>query len=557
MTFEVRALEFNGRENVWKPARVLAALDYMVRTGLNTFVLNDISIAERLVYPGRYFGSGEGDTNVHARYARSFRALYEYMPGGRSRRYKDVEYVRWVIRRATERDIDVYLNNKEIFFPDAILELRPELRIDGVVCPTHPFWGEFLSTKYTELYQDLPGLTGMITSPATGESRVSIAHNHCPCDRCAAMSPSEWYEWIITSMYGPSAEYGKRLVVRDFVFDRRTQNDLAAAWKALPGDIVVCLKNTPHDYYPTFPHNPRISADQGREQWVEFDSMGQYFGWGVAPAIIIDDTRRRFGHAAANGVTGVLNRVDWEAQHGHSCFETPNILNLYAFAALSLEAATTDEDIFRAWLADADAVAPGGDVERCVTWLTATLGQSWPVVAGALYAHGCVFSDSSTFPVSVEHAFWLGEEKNSRRDWDPVAFDALASDPANVRSLLAEKDDAVALVRRLRARVESENPGLTVEFYDDLVERFGVFELYITGFWHAMRCAALGRHLRDFGRDADPQLAGMLDEVLRGTAEYCDRLDTHAVGDTYPACLLLSGQRLRALHDDVSRVAAG
>jgi len=554
--FETRALELNGRENVWRPDRVLAVLDHMVTTGLNTLVLNDIAIAERLVYPGRYFGATPEDTNVHARYAKAFRNLYAYMPGGRSRRYKDVEYLRWVIRRADERGIDVYLNNKEIFFPDAILELHPELQKDGVVCPTDPFWGEFLEVKYTELFEDLPGLKGMITSPATGESRVSIAHNHCTCERCANTVPSDWYEWVITSIHRPVSAAGKLLVVRDFVFDRKTQDDLAAAWAALPTEIVVCLKNTPHDYYPPFPHNPRITADQGRPQWVEFDAMGQYFGWGIAPAIIIDDFRDRLRFAERNAVTGVLCRVDWEAQHGHTCFETPNLVNLHAFAALSRDLATGAGTIWRAWLDDVGALPPDIDerqVQRCVDWLQQTLGRSWPVVAGTLYAHGCVFSDSSTFPVSIDHAFWLGEEKNSRRDWEPAAWDALAPDAENVRDLLAEKEAAVALVAELRRLVEAENPGFRVEFYDDLIERFEVFELYVTGFRHAMRCAAVARHVLTYGDAADTGLLGTLEEALRETAAYCDLLDTHTIGDSYPACLLLADQRLRSLHDDVVR----
>jgi len=37
---------------------------------------------------------------------------------------------------------------------------------------------------------------------------------------------------------------------------------------ALPGDIAYSMKNTPHDYYPTFPHNPASARCQGtRSSW--------------------------------------------------------------------------------------------------------------------------------------------------------------------------------------------------------------------------------------------------------------------------------------------------
>lgn len=559
-TFNIRALEFNDPTNLWNAKMIASALDYMADTGLNALVLNDVAMLERMVYPGRLFGSTENETNVHARYSRAFRQLYRYAPRGRSRRYKDVEFVRWVIRRASERGIMVYLSNKEVFFPDVLLELHPEVQVNAVVCPTHPYWPEFLEIKYTELFEDLPGLTGLITSPATGESRVSISGNRCTCERCAKTDPADWYQSIIMSIYRPTSAAGKELVVRDFVFDRKTQDDLANAWARLPKDIVVCLKNTPHDYYPTFPHNPRITPDQDRAQWVEFDSMGQYYGWGIAPAVLIDDTRDRMSFAESCDVVGVLSRTDWEALHGHSCFDTPNLVNLYAFAQIALDLDAPERDMYAAWLRDAGALpADASDdlVDRCTQWLAQTLGRSWPVVAGSLYAHGCVFSDSSTFPVSVEHAFWLGEEKNSLRDWDPAEWDALAPAAHNVRSLLAEKDRALALFAEIDTAVRAGNPGLEDWFYRDLLHRIEIFGLYVTGFRHAMYNAAIARHIMTAGDAADPDLVAILPEAQREMREYCDRLETHEDGDWYPAFIVMSGQRLRTLHDDVEKLVAG
>ena len=85
------------------------------------------------------------------------------------------------------------------------------------------------------------------------------------------------------------------------------------------------------------------------------------------------------------------------------------------------------------------------------------LGGSWEITRRACYVQDCVFSDSTNYPVSLDHAFWLAEEKNSLRDWDPAKADALAPTEAVALAVMAEKDEAVSraealLVRAVRAR---------------------------------------------------------------------------------------------------------
>jgi hypothetical protein len=74
--------------------------------------------------------------------------------------------------------------------------------------------------------------------------------------------------------------------------------------------IVISLKNTPHDFYPTFPDNARIGDVGNHPQWVEFDTWGQFFGLGVVPSIILDDLSQRFRHSAKSGVSGVIALLD-------------------------------------------------------------------------------------------------------------------------------------------------------------------------------------------------------------------------------------------------------
>src|SRR5690606_21912305 len=127
---------------------------------------------------------------VNRRYRSAFRSLYHHDPGRRSRPYQHLSYMRWVARRAHDRGIEVYLNNKELFFPDSLLRLRPDLVVDGSPCPTAPGWLDFLRAKYDELFTDFPELAGTITAPGTGESRLSFAAGWCDCKRCAVTDPA-------------------------------------------------------------------------------------------------------------------------------------------------------------------------------------------------------------------------------------------------------------------------------------------------------------------------------------------------------------------------------
>ncbi|TDD95405.1 hypothetical protein [Jiangella asiatica] len=559
-TFQTRALELHASAHIWSPKTLSRVLRFMADNALDTLSLHEVGILERLVYPGRYFGAAESDANISERYRSAYRTLYRYTPGRRSKPYLFMETIRWLLRRAEELGIEVYLNNKELFFPDIVVELHPQVLENGVLCPTDPFWLEFLTTKYRELYEDLPGLAGTITAPGTGESRLAISGNRCPCDRCAATTASEWYSAVIRAIHEPTAAAGKTLVLRDFVFGRAEQDALATAWADLPADIVICLKNTPHDYYPTFPDNARIGAVAGRRQWVEFDAMGQYFGWGVAPAILIEETRRRYRYAADRGATGVLVRVDWESLDGHSAFDTPNVLNLRSMATLAVAPDTASADLYRQWLTGEGHVDPevGEETMRaCVGWAAATFEASWPIVRGTLYADDCVISDSSSFPVGLDHLFWLAEEKNSLRDWDRTRWDALDPAPERVWYLIAEKEEALELWRTTYDRMSAGNPGLRADRYQDLVRRYRVFGTYVEGFVHVLVTAICARHVLRYGDAAEPEIVQRLRHALDELGAYLRGIRADPSLDWFPAAHLVNAERLGAYADDVTRRVAG
>ena len=115
---------------------------------------------------------------------------------------------------------------------------------------------------------------------------------------------------------------------------------------------MLSLKNTPHDFYPTFPDNPLIGEVGSREQWIEYDVHGQYFAWGLTPSIMTDDLRHRLRYGLENGVRGYIMRTDWEGVQDLSCFDTPNLFNLYGAAILGSKIDANVREIYRKWLTE-------------------------------------------------------------------------------------------------------------------------------------------------------------------------------------------------------------
>jgi hypothetical protein len=278
---------------------------------------------------------------------------------------------------------------------------------------------------------------------------------------------------------------------------------------------------------------------------------------------MVDDTRYRLGYAEQHGVEGMLVRTDWEALEGHSVFHTPNLLNLYALAELTIDSETPKEKIYRDWLTGEHMLKPGAteaEIKEAVSWAIELFGDSWEIVRRALYTNDCVFSDSSNYPVSLAHAWWLAEEKNSLRDWDPSKQHAMDADEPNVRRIIEEKEEALHRVDALAEIVKRRPKGLTDAAYKDFCDRIEVFRKYISGFREIGQACILTKYLSE-NKEPSPfraEAKALLDKRLRGlldlAADFRDyRRKTDFRHTTYTA---LGSERLEVLHADLTRILA-
>ncbi len=525
MTLTFRGLELHGRR-MWERARIVEALEFIRRHGMTALVLHETDLIQHLVFPRAYFDPY---------------ALWKDAPTRRGENaiQNNRVYFDHVLDLARRYAVDVWVEVKELGFPDEVLELHPELLQDGRICPSAPFWVEFTERKTAELLDDFPLLAGMIVSVGSPEGRASLAQRKCRCARCREMAVEDWYLHLIMAMYRPVSTRGKGLVVRDFAYRPEDHEPLIRTMEQLPEAIVFCIKNTPHDFYPTFPDNPAIGRLR-RTQWVEYDVYGQFYGMGVVPCFVYDDLRARLAHAARHGVSGGLFRVEWERVNDWWCLETVNEVNLILAAALARGDDVTPEEVCRRWLQGRSLREEGA------AWLAGVLMETWPIVKGALYVDDFLFADSSFLPRSVRRAWWTMETKHSLVAWDPSRRHDLRLSRERVEALVAEKEEARGRIRRLAERVEAGHPSVDSGLMADLRRQFHLFETYVDGFYHCARVSLFCRWVATCPAEVtEADRAGFV-ETLDALAAYGKRIRALAEEARHPhqVTLLMDHRRV-------------
>jgi hypothetical protein len=480
--------------------------------------------------------------------------------------YQNRHYVNKVVREAKRRGIAFYVEVKEIWYVDQVLEQRPELRNpDGSMCASHPFWWELLDMKFRELLDAVPDLAGVIVSPGTRESKVSISTNQCTCARCQATNPTDWYTDLLRAMHKPMAERGKTFAVRDFSYSADQQSRMLDAARRVSSDIVISLKNTPHDYYPTFPHNPRIGHTGGLRQWIEFDTWGQFFGLGVFAVSVAEDMQDRMRHAMASGAEGIALRTDWEVITDAGSFNSPNNLNVVAGALLARDVDCQLDDVYAAWAQhglyspmreasamDGPHVATAPDAGRR---LKEFMRASWAVMEKAAYVRGHLFHEDDQYPDTVKKAFDMLVDIHGRDDWEPGASKLLDPTDANLEIVFAEKAQAVREVDALEAALQPGTLGLPPRVAQDFRTMLDLYRLYVRGYELCAKAVFLVKKAQSRPSESAIAAARASAAPLR---EFGRQVRARLEGSSYPHYVywLMDTTRTDLLADDVERLLA-
>lgn len=548
----IRGFEFHSHR-IWDRRSIERAMDFMRQVGLNALIFHQTDIIDRLVLPDKFFGQA-----LPLGTWPEFLILKDRLVLENNR-----NYMNQVIDAAHAKNIQVFFNIKEPWYPEYLLYLYPDLMDrHGKVCPSNPFWWEFVEAKVEQLLKQVPAVDGIIQSPGTIETKVSFSYSSCTCERCQAMTLAEWMKRITLSIQRPLEAQGKRFIVRDFAYFPSEMEAIFDVMKDLPDDVVVSLKCAPHDFYPTFPQNPRIGKTDGHEQWIEFDTWGQYCGLGVFPCILLDDIRERVTYARHNGAAGYTGRTDWEIVTEGWALECFSLINLYGLHKLWEDPTYPKRTIYAEALRllENTNVPFAGQIkienEQDLDGVMALLEQTWPILRKSLYIKGHLFQGNSMGAAvdSLREARYTTTEHHNLSIWDVTQPELSAYFTAEgINELLSEKEAALADVRAVVTSLRDKKLGLNRRLNAAMLSLFDAFELYVRQFYHAGRAYVLTEYALKTGQPEDT--ANAVREVAQLT-EIGQAVEAFRPGYLYEphanlTALLLDAQRIFSLQQSL------
>ena len=545
--YKDRLLEIHGT-NMWNGYHVERAIEFAKKFNLTGIIFHCNDIIDRAIKPDKYFppnvsllsyNNRDGDTKNH-----------KYYLGN-------------VIDKITAAGLEFYVEVKEIYYPHEILQEFPYLRKEnGAVCPTEPFWWEFLEEKIREFVQRFPKVSGIIVSAGTRESMVSLAANKCECERCRCCDMNLWYRNLITAMFKPLDAAGKKLIVRDFSYTADHQYAMVDAARDVSEKIIMALKKTPHDYYPTFPDNPSVGNCGNLEQWIEFDTWGQYFGLGIIPCSVAEDMQGRLQRYLEKGASGIMLRTDWERLLQGSTFNSFNIFNLIAGAMLGADVNMDLDDAYREWLRFG-LVSPleydSCPQEPCVPKAPQAfdvfkrlMKDSWKILEKTLYVRGHVFNRNAQMFDRYFLTYFIMTVQHTRDHWDAGASEKVQPVGDHMEIMFREKQEARQMAADLRNWLKPEALGVSADIEKYLNFVLDVYEVYVEIFDAQIRTAAWIRKAEQSCSAEDRRSAG---ETLAEYDGLADRLAAVVSGRGYSNNVeyVMDPERIRRFKEDCSR----
>lgn len=473
--FENRLLELHST-GMWNIYYVDRAIEIAKRYCCTGIIFHCNEFVDRVVFPSTFFSKED---------------IMEYNPVRNSITKNNQYYLKAVLERCAKNNLEFYVETKEFNFDDHLIYKYPEvIGTDGKICATHPFLFEYVEGKYREFLDMFPEVAGVIVSLGTKESKVTISANKCHCSRCQNTDIGEWYKKLITAMYKPISEKGKKFVVRDFAYDKTNQDSMLDAVESVSKDIIMAVKKAPHDYYPVSIDNPAIGKSDN--QWVEFDTWGQFFALGAFPCSVVEDIHERLIRCYDKGVKGIMIRTDWENMTQASVFNSFNIVNAIGAAMISNNLDITDYEIYKAWgdcgLFSPLIADPYKQVDcriknkEDLDYFTHIVKEGFRIITKGMYGKKNLLALNSQIFDRIDHSWYIPMVQHNRDAWEPGCTDIFKPTEENIAFLKKEKEEALKMAQDLSDFIKSRKTDIAPsiqEYLDFLTE---AFLAYIEGF---------------------------------------------------------------------------
>jgi hypothetical protein len=211
---------------------------------------------------------------------------------------------------------------------------------EGTIDLDNPDFWTWFRQDYREMLDMVPDIDGLVLTFIETGARAEKQHS------ATMKTNGEKLAAVIDAVADIVInERGLKLYVRTFAYnDAEYANTIGAIQHVKNKDIVVMMKETPHDFFLTHPNN-RFVGTIPRPTVVEFDAGNEFNGQGVIANTWPEHFVKRWNHHAKQpSVIGYAVRTD---RYGNSSVVgTPNEILLYALKTYSADTTTTPEYIY-------------------------------------------------------------------------------------------------------------------------------------------------------------------------------------------------------------------
>lgn len=334
-----------------------------------------------------------------------------------------------------------------------------ELQKSGKADLEDPKLWEFIEKRYETLFEVCPDLDGLVLT--MHETAMSIyADDKVESDK----TPEERVAHLIDSMAEVCEKFDKDLYVRTFSYEPDELGYIQGGLKLCDSDITVMTKCVPHDWQPYYPYNPTIGNVGDHPQIIEFDLGQEYTGLSNVPYIELDYLKRHLDYDISKGASGAVLRVERLAWR---TIDTPNQANIDIMSKMLLNPDLDPHQHYMYWLED----KYGKDA---APYLKSAFMRTFDIVNKTLFVRGFWISRHSLLPeydYAMDHLHWLTTAK-----WDP-SYKETEQELFNITheslsAIIAEKDEALALIDESLADIELAKPYLDKQAYSELRDTF-------------------------------------------------------------------------------------
>ena len=512
-------------------------------------IFHNNELVDRVVFPANEFTKEE---------------VFGFMPMRNSRVNNYSKYLEAVLERCKSNDLEFYAEVKEFSFDDQLIFKYPDLiGTDGKLCATHPLLFTYLKKKYDEFYTIFPAVAGAIVSVGTIESRVSITSNHCKCERCKSYSKDRWFKEIISSLYEVHHKHGKKLIIRDFAYNKENQDSMLEAVNSVSSDIIMAVKKAPHDYYPVSVDNPAVGRN--KNQWVEFDTWGQFYSLGAFPASIVEDIHARLERFYNKGIQGIMIRTCWENMSEASVYNSFNSVNTIGAAMISADIDVNDDAVYEEWgrwglasplLSDSyDQSNNQIKSEKDLEYFKHIVKEGYDIIRKTMYAGKNLFAINSRCFDRVYHAYYFPLVRHPRDAWEPGVTAIMQPSAEHIALLQEEKSEALAQVEKLGEFIKSYKADVSsdIQTYLDFIPE--AFYAYVKGFEIELMSYMYLKSIEAGDRSYVP----VLKEYLGQFDKWAKRYDEIVLGKNYNHEMLymFDGSRLLSFKKTVMKELEG